>query len=359
MKRRASRDDFEYTKPLVAGEQAFAGKWLVREDDGYEIEEVPDKAQHNSSGDLSSDARAQSIKEISPNSANLYEHRIFPEEFADRYFERGYLFRYLRARRTLSTRPVRWKRYNPAKKVPGLFLSFAQLYNSEQNYSDEPILRWVNEYGLLGVDGFSGEQGGGYSHSLAEFVWQIYWAAGLLRMYEAVLNRDEESAKQALLKDFVYVQPEYSGTDRQLGPPLRQSVHLRPKHPDIDSKEDKIEDKQETIDFIYNEDYIKFALDTVASCTHEKVQRNCYPTLHIDQKDPLRVEMDFGYKNLLGAMYLQFYWLITSNKGVPRCQYCSRIITPLHSKGRKRRNDSVHCSSACRQAAYRERQRSS
>lgn len=354
---RASRDDFEYTKPLVAEEEAFAGSWLVRKGEGYEIQEMPDNAQYNSGEGFYSDDHIQKIHELSPDSTNLYGYRIFPDEFVSRYSERGYLFRYLEAKRPTSKKRGRWKRYNPAKKVPGLFLSFAQLYNSGQDYSDDQILSWVNRYGLLGVDGSAGKQGGGYLHSLAEFVWQIYWAAGLLRMYEAILNRDEEAAKQALLGDFVYVQPGYSGGDRRHGPPLRQSVYLRSEHPYTVSKEDKVEDKQETIELIYNGDHIKFALDTVAACTHENVQRNCYPTLHIDQEDPLKVEMDFGYKNLLGAMYLQFYWLITSNKGLPRCECCTRIIPPLHSKGRKRRNDSVHCSSACRQAAYRERQR--
>jgi hypothetical protein len=57
-------------------------------------------------------------------------------------------------------------------------------------------------------------------------------------------------------------------------------------------------------------------------------------------------------RNLLGAMYLQFYWLITSGD-VTRCKFCNGVISlappTLGGKGRKVRADEQFCDSHCRQ----------
>jgi hypothetical protein len=58
--------------------------------------------------------------------------------------------------------------------------------------------------------------------------------------------------------------------------------------------------------------------------------------------------------NLLGAMYLQFYWAMTSSGDLSRCRFCRRIISRapwISSSGqtRKPRNDKEFCSSRCRQ----------
>ncbi len=58
--------------------------------------------------------------------------------------------------------------------------------------------------------------------------------------------------------------------------------------------------------------------------------------------------------NLLGAMYLQFYWLMTSAGDLSRCKQCKNIIShapPIASDGqiRKPRTDKEFCDSRCRQ----------
>jgi hypothetical protein len=61
----------------------------------------------------------------------------------------------------------------------------------------------------------------------------------------------------------------------------------------------------------------------------------------------------WGVRNLLGAMYLQFNWLITSGAALSRCKYCGRLIsyapTWPESEGRKPRKDKEFCDSRCRQ----------
>ena len=64
-------------------------------------------------------------------------------------------------------------------------------------------------------------------------------------------------------------------------------------------------------------------------------------------------------RNLLGAMYLQMYWLMTSSGELARCEHCGRSLplTPPHPEGRKPRSDKRFCSDAHRVAHKREREK--
>ena len=69
-----------------------------------------------------------------------------------------------------------------------------------------------------------------------------------------------------------------------------------------------------------------------------------------------RLTRGWGARNLLGAMGLQFYWLITSAGELAHCQHCGRIISyalPIPSgenrRSRKPRTDKKFCDSRCRQ----------
>ena len=65
------------------------------------------------------------------------------------------------------------------------------------------------------------------------------------------------------------------------------------------------------------------------------------------------------FDNLLGAMYLQMYWLVASRDSVARCEHCGRIISlgRPHPEGRKRRSDKRFCNDACRQAHHRSKKK--
>jgi hypothetical protein len=71
--------------------------------------------------------------------------------------------------------------------------------------------------------------------------------------------------------------------------------------------------------------------------------------------NPLGIKSSWNFDNLLGAAYLQMYWLMTSGSEVTRCKYWGRIISLArsHPEGRKRRRDKRFCDDACRQAHYR------
>lgn len=58
--------------------------------------------------------------------------------------------------------------------------------------------------------------------------------------------------------------------------------------------------------------------------------------------------------NLLGAMYLQFYWMMTSTGDLSRCKSCGQIISHAPSttgsdQTRKPRDDKEFCDNRCRQ----------
>ena len=78
------------------------------------------------------------------------------------------------------------------------------------------------------------------------------------------------------------------------------------------------------------------------------------PLLTVDS-----LNASWGVRNLLGAMYLQFFWLVTSAGELSRCKYCGRIISyappvPVGEdrKARKPRKDKEFCDSRCRQSYH-------
>lgn len=117
------------------------------------------------------------------------------------------------------------------------------------------------------------------------------------------------------------------------------------------------------------------ALDAVARIVERMVADQCYPTLR--RKDDGIVQ-GWGFKNLLGAAWLQMMWLATADSG-RRCRGpgCNRAITIKLPKaeeltyteaergGKKwhvpqkyvTRKDKIYCSPTCNTMAYRARKR--
>jgi len=80
----------------------------------------------------------------------------------------------------------------------------------------------------------------------------------------------------------------------------------------------------------------------------------CSPILSVKEgsRDPFGVTASWNFKSLLGAMYLQMYWLMGSGGNVTRCRYCGRIISvasPAPDARKTPRQDKKFCDDACRQ----------
>lgn len=155
-------------------------------------------------------------------------------------------------------------------------------------------------------------------------------------MYEAFLNQDGLTARSLL-----------SECRNEVG-------HFIP-----DTKFEKlvVEDEGESglVQYI-----LAMALHSSIRMVTETFQKLCRMEARIVAENPLSPDLSevvsvWNFDNLLGAAYLQMYWLMTSAGGLARCQQCGRIISLArpYPKGRKRRQDKRFCNDACRQAHHR------
>jgi hypothetical protein len=232
----------------------------------------------------------------------------------------------------------KWRKYAPLEDTPDLFLKFARLH--EKKDQAKAMVDWVHSYGVLGQEG---EKPGTpstpqYAKDFKEAVGQ---AAGVLALYEAVLNGDGERARSAILEEFPFV-----------GIWWRVYNFLPNKEPYMD-REWVAERISETVDEILDGDYLQYALETAANDVEYMVSNYCIPALRVEEgaRDPSGVTAKWNFKSLLGAMYLQMYWLIAAGGNVTRCKYCGRIISLASPApdARKTRQDKKFCDNACRQ----------
>jgi hypothetical protein len=213
-----------------------------------------------------------------------------------------------------------WRSYKPLEDAPDLFLKFAAL-DREPNF-EEAALAFSHKYGLPG--GSSDKPGGRPDTvKVSEFRKEAERARFILEVYEATLNRDEKFGR-LLLHNY-----ERSNADR---------AYL-------------------------GDDYWRYLLFACSVLRVMEVagtvQTLCRPGVRIYGDDLSSVVGTWRYDNLLGAMYLQMYWLMTSDGDVTRCEYCGRIISlaRTYPEGRKRRRDRRFCDDACRQAHHRSKKK--
>jgi hypothetical protein len=245
-----------------------------------------------------------------------------------------------------SNRDDKWRTYHPLEDTPDLFLKFVRLYRGGRGrYVDSvfinSILDWVHKYGLLGYE--KSVYYGGPEETINNYAGSAYWAAGVMAMYEAALNGDEEAARSAVLEEFLTVDI--------VGPELKRMGAKRA----AESKTNWIEERR-------NGSYVEYALETAMQLVMFQVRAECFPTLRPIEgvSDPSKISAGWGFKSLYGAMYLQTYWLMAAGGDVTRCEHCGRIISLArpHPGGRKRRRDKRFCDDACRQAQHRSKKKS-
>jgi len=199
-------------------------------------------------------------------------------------------------------------------EIPDLFLGFVRLYDTPD--FERAALEWVRKYGLPGEVGykrFEGIVGGFPDRMLVSDIREDVRRARLtLLLYEAVLNRDENAALRLM-------SPERADNV------LEQAM-------------------------------------TLAKSTVNVVVGDCKPMLSPVHPHSLEVKSTWDFETLLGAMYLQMYWLMVLGGNVARCEYerCGKIIsyTRPHPEGRKPRQDKRFCNDACRQAHHRSKSKS-
>jgi hypothetical protein len=92
-----------------------------------------------------------------------------------------------------------------------------------------------------------------------------------------------------------------------------------------------------------------WALETVAIETQGKIAGNAFPALYGEVG---KFVAGWSFTNLLGAMWLQMFWLLTASEAPRRCRQCDRIIAyqqPEQPQGKKKqgRKKEKFCSKEC------------
>lgn len=237
----------------------------------------------------------------------------------------------------------RWHVYAPMQEDPDLFLKFARLHEEER--SPLTALRWTNEHGPLATDAgiymdrdTYENKGGDPAEPVEDFFEEVDRAATVLSLYEAVLGRDQEAVR-TLIRE---------------GPSPFVAWMYENFWTQIPGDEE------------HDNDMMTFGLHTLIAQVTRMVRTYAYPQLHVpaeltDLSHLSRVRQGWGFDNLLGAMYLQMYWLIAAGeKNIAHCKYCGKVIslktrTPdpnNPSKTRKPRQDKQFCDNRCQQRHY-------
>jgi hypothetical protein len=232
--------------------------------------------------------------------------------------------------------------YSPLN-VPGLFLEFAHLVD-DPGLDDEPYtennkavaLEWITAWGVLGLTptGFDSLteriHQGGRDDTLSNFVEQAGAANATLRLYEAAIAQER---------------------------------------PDIDFiKRGMPEDRWDY--YAQNPaEARKWALRRVGTIVEVYLKLYCFPSFHVEQDGD--VILTWQFRNLLGALWVQMMWLLTSTHQTHCARPgCSKIITfesgqlppdpglKKNPRGKyKTRIDKKFCSDTCRVRNHQQKKR--
>ena len=227
----------------------------------------------------------------------------------------------------------RWNEEKPYAPLdyPDLFLQFARLIE-EGPITPEAMLGWAEQYGVLGLRRTSinwiGDPRGGPEENLANFAAFAEEANLVLRLYEMVTDSEEPDY------EFVREHPRLGG---MLGcRPLRMNtISLLQQHT-IAGEEELVPEwmeirqainqkHKEDVDRMSPERLKEVALAYIDETIHMRVSGDCHPRLY-RQKDGT-AQRGWGFKSLLGAMWLQMMWLRSAPADeVDRCPWCRKTI---------------------------------
>jgi len=222
--------------------------------------------------------------------------------------------------------------FRPLVDTPALFLEFAGLVD-EGEITQDVWLDWVERYGVLGFEGNGQSENwwanprGGPNETLAAFENAAQQANAILRIYEAAMAPD--------------------------GPDTAVLSHFASKG------EPPVPGMPGSAEFAGGETapaLKEWGLRQAWKAVGHVLAGHCYPELY-RLKDTF--DGGWGFKSLLGAMYLQMMWLMTATDAPPRCKgpNCNRFIKidqlDQHAdagarKKYRTRKDKEFCSNRCK-----------
>jgi hypothetical protein len=228
--------------------------------------------------------------------------------------------------------------YLPLVREPDLFLEFARLADEgildnaptldelDTDKNAEAAKVWAETYGVLGLTRLESDEfgfraastRGGEADTVAAFAYEAWVANACLRLYEAAKAKELD---MELIARYM--------TPRSKALYTHSPARAR-----------------------------AWALDAVATATQERIAGNAYPALYGEVG---RFTAGWSFMNLLGAMWLQMFWLLTATEEPQRCRNCDKIIAyeqpdqPMQgtkpndrSRGYRTRRDKRFCGKKCR-----------
>jgi hypothetical protein len=295
---------------------------------------------------------------------------------------------------------VEGKNYRPLIETPYLFLEFARIAEHKDN--PRPALdTWIDKYGLLGLSNRASQYSlgvpptlethpeedwtahadrypevsvpplqylvsGGRGDTYDAYLLEVAKANKLLTLYEALLNRDYEK----LVRCYAFHEGCSPQEWRDKWRSEVEDGRLYHRAPPVDESVDESVTIYWHFRSVLNEDILyelppgdwntflmDMALRDIWRMVGAALSIFAYPSItargDLGPLSPGKLAGHWGVRNLLGAMYLQFNWLITSGAELSRCKHCRRIISYAPAwperEGRKPRKDKEFCDSRCRQ----------
>jgi hypothetical protein len=292
--------------------------------------------------DLAEHTLEKNVEENShPDRWLVYEHyETIPDEAGSRY---------LHAPPRKGDTPNKYHRLRPLSRTSAdLFLRFAQWPEEtgmdkelDTPRNTEAALAWAHNYGVLGLNPtgmvvlnilnshrvtadylgmpWLGDAGRGYQNlatggrpheSVANFAFEAWEAHIVWRLYEAVRSGgavDDES-----------VTPFMSTIDHfDTDPDMTKNIT---RGESISIRDSWVERE------IFSGDaelMRRWALTVVGDAVNRKIENHCYPILRGDA--PSSYEPGWGFRSLLGAMWLQMMFLMREDR---RCRWCGKPLDP-------------------------------
>jgi hypothetical protein len=281
------------------------------------------------------------------------------------------------------------KIYEPFVDTPHLFLEFARIAE-QKGHQYEALDHWISRYGLLGL---SREHPDWVVEPLPEVEWtqnrdvcpEVYvppltysYAGGpgdtlyayrleaaktnkILTLYEALLSQDGEGLERCFALHERCTPEDLRAKWRgELEESIEKNASLNGRaYVVMEILDDMV--VYDSMPSDWNAFLADRALRDIWWMVGSALSIFAYPSISVQatsahpkgELSPEKVTSTWRVRNLLGAIYLQFYWLITSMSDLSRCKYCGRIISYApsmpESGRRKPRKDKEFCDSRCRQ----------
>ncbi len=170
-------------------------------------------------------------------------------------------------------------------------------------------------------------------------------AAAALKVYEAALCRREKEARELVFFEFPFMELTH-GFNRSwwesvarmyFGEHLTDDLQTAIPSGVRQTNDFARQNQEATTNFImhfvsrFDLNLLEHAFSLSAMIAEQRIQALCYPKTVLaapeGEYSPTNLKSGWGYRNLLGAMYLQMHWLMTSGGDVARCEHWGRIIS--------------------------------